>query len=964
MNEEKYSFNFSLRTKMSVSLSLSLSPAAVANKAPPALIALPSPRISSPTRVNNSEDDEDDDDDDDSEESNYIKRLSAVSLRQRQAADPPSQSSTTSSYFDEQQERKYMDNDEEENEREEGKNEGTTQSSSDDEEEEEETYLELDLCEGGNAETIEKTVYTRLYNAFLQYMQQYQEQNAKRYDPEQMDALFKQWESLWMKPQSETLMNYVKSIAKEEGITLSVQMVAFSKMHQSIRVLLDVCSLWNETEKHLHYQRRFNRIDERIRDVNVMVRATEAINQPPSSSQQLGVVNVNQEHPTPPPLLGLGLEFGGMGGVGGEGAFPLFADPNTNRLPHNQGTIATPIEIGKATSHALLLKHLQDMCGKLGYKKRGGAVYAEIIHKGYYTKAYRQVSTIIEWLYEITRYEISPEMNFHRQRVFGSAKKAADEFAKDRETNGKPFNPCRHIWSFGNGRYNGDTEEFIPYNKMEPVTWRDLDSVKFFPDDLNCTGPLGPDYQYNTETHAYSDHKGVVMYIKNPSNPIYYHPDGVTVMYDETTKQGRRPLDSYMKISIPPIDVIFKTQKFSYEQKKWIFGLAGRQTRYLGVENGGDNWQIWFYMYGIARTGKSTLITAITDMYNRADIVHLESNGETTFALPDPKDKYMWIIREVKGNWNLSVDRFQLMVSGEEVIVPRKGIQDPIVEIWNIPGCGGGNDLLGLPDKKGSIIRRIAMVEFGVPVTKVDSNLGLKLKKYMPDFIRKCSCAYNNLKRIVGDGDIWSFVPREMINNRETMKKSVDLIHGFVVKNCTTMPSWDTYKTKPYFVTPLKDFQKYLTKSHIFASSTKYKKDAFTEEDVESALTSHGYRVITLDSRPKLFSEIRRDDPAELEREEEEKKEREEDLGTIIKSVTYQDRVYSSGSKIICGIRIKGEERKLLNNDEFYQTKITYLDIDPTTGRHRVLVEPDPEDDDANENENENDNEEERKMQQ
>jgi phage/plasmid-associated DNA primase len=178
------------------------------------------------------------------------------------------------------------------------------------------------------------------------------------------------------------------------------------------------------------------------------------------------------------------------------------------------------------------------------------------------------------------------------------------------------------------------------------------------------------------------------------------------------------------------------------------------------------------FFKGIARSGKSTLITKVfKKFYEPEDVGTLSNNIEKKFGLSAIKDAFMFIAPEVKGDLALEQAEFQSIVSGEDVSIAIKNQTAVSVE-WKVPGVLGGNEVPNWKDNSGSVLRRILPWNFGKQVQEADPQLDEKLDRELPIILLKCVRAYLDYSSKYRDKDIWNVVPAYF----KTIQKQVAMV--------------------------------------------------------------------------------------------------------------------------------------------------------------------------------------------
>jgi len=190
-----------------------------------------------------------------------------------------------------------------------------------------------------------------------------------------------------------------------------------------------------------------------------------------------------------------------------------------------------------------------------------------------------------------------------------------------------------------------------------------------------------------------------------------------------------------------------------------------------------DTWQVIPFFKGIARSGKSTLITKVfKKFYENEDVKTLSNNIEKKFGLSSIYDSFMFIAPEVKGDLALEQAEFQSIVSGEDVSIAVKNKQALSIE-WKTPGVLGGNEVPNWKDNSGSVLRRILPWNFSRQVLEADPQLDGKLEQELPIILFKCVKAYIDYSNKYRDKDIWNVVPEYF----KTIQKQVAMVASSLI---------------------------------------------------------------------------------------------------------------------------------------------------------------------------------------
>ena len=278
----------------------------------------------------------------------------------------------------------------------------------------------------------------------------------------------------------------------------------------------------------------------------------------------------------------------------------------------------------------------------------------------------------------------------------------------------------RHVWSFKNGIFIGKdiAKERVP-----------------------ATGKFRSNfYSYESKEYKCLD------------------PTIVSCKYFDQMFESYDHLEDWWDIPTPYFQSILDYQGFDKDVSRWMYVMGGRLCFDV---NDLDGWQIAMYCKGVARTGKSTLLTNVFQrFYEAEDVKTLSSNSEKQFGLSGIYDGFMFIAPECKNNMSLNQAELQSIISGEDVSVAIKHEKPKSIK-WTTPGCMAGNELPDYKDASGSILRRLLVFDFPKQVKDhdADPHLTNKLAKEIPAILLKCVRAYVEYGQKYADRDAWAVVP-------------------------------------------------------------------------------------------------------------------------------------------------------------------------------------------------------------
>ena len=393
-------------------------------------------------------------------------------------------------------------------------------------------------------------------------------------------------------------------------------------------------------------------------------------------------------------------------------------------------------EVENSTPFQKCLLYSLDQTYKSGYRRYKGQCCEEIrTIEGHRTRAWNPKFTIEEFVYSLSQKDDDFTMwkNFtSRGNVY---RDVVDNMSKCLDAQFPEITKRRHVWSFRNGVFvgkgwysdiGGYDCRFYPYESPE---FRALDptviACKYF------------DQQFDDFSH----------------------------------------IEKWQDIPTPFFDSVLQYQKFDKEVCNWAYVMGGRLCYDVGEM---DAWQVIPFFKGIARSGKSTLITKVfKKFYENEDVGTLSNNIEKKFGLSAIKDAFMFIAPEVKGDLALEQAEFQSMVSGEDISVAAKNKTAVSIE-WKVPGVLGGNEVPNWKDNSGSVLRRILTWNFSKQVKDADPQLDEKLHRELPIILLKCVRGYLEYSKKYRDKDIWNVVPEYFKKIQKQVAMVASSLHNFL----------------------------------------------------------------------------------------------------------------------------------------------------------------------------------------
>lgn len=366
------------------------------------------------------------------------------------------------------------------------------------------------------------------------------------------------------------------------------------------------------------------------------------------------------------------------------------------------------------TAYQRLLLYLLNELKRQGMKRYKGQCCKQIACGPYVTRAWKPVMDIEEFVYTFTQKEDKYDMWKNLTSRAGNVKESIVHLTNCRDIQFPEIKKDRHVWSFRNGLFVGK--------------------------EWDATAK-----KYTTRFYEYG-------------SPEFDTLDP-TIVACKFFDQEFKPYDDvhWTQIPTPNMHRVLEYQKFPDDVCQWVYAFGGRLCFDV---NEMDAWQCIPFLKGIARSGKSTLITKVFKrFYDPEDVRTLSNNIEKKFGLWSIHDGLMFISPEVKGDLALEQAEFQSMVSGEDVSIARKN-QKALSKQWNVPGILAGNEVPNWRDNSGSVQRRVVTLNFSRQVAEADPHLEEKLESEIPAILCKCVKAYLEFAEKYSDQDIWNVLPK------------------------------------------------------------------------------------------------------------------------------------------------------------------------------------------------------------
>lgn len=359
----------------------------------------------------------------------------------------------------------------------------------------------------------------------------------------------------------------------------------------------------------------------------------------------------------------------------------------------------------------------------------------------YGSRAYVPLKSISDYVYE--KFSSDNHSLYFREFAVGKGRPASiiDYIEKCVESRLPVYKPHRHLHAFQNGIYIPSKHIFLDYTIVE--------------------------------NHM-------------PKEFLQYHCCSLKadIEFDALTLVEENPRWSdFAKIRAPLFDHMIETQ-FGIDQPDviaWFYALVVGKMLYELEDQ--DNWQVIPYLFGVAGTGKSTIIDIVSSMYEVHSVQVLGNEMEKTFGLSilDKAGILMYTCPEVRPDFKLPQATFQSLVSGDALYLAAKN-KDPETRRFKLPGIFAGNTYMDYQDTSKSVARRIVTFKFGTFIRNTDTGIKKKIRDELPYIMVKGNLAYRHMVELHGRKDIWSVLGSYFTNIRMELEAKMNPIQAFMLE--------------------------------------------------------------------------------------------------------------------------------------------------------------------------------------
>lgn len=439
----------------------------------------------------------------------------------------------------------------------------------------------------------------------------------------------------------------------------------------------------------------------------------------------------------------------------------------------------------KATAFQVLILYLLAEAFKCGYRKKGDKLYSVIITpEGKKTTAWRIVSDIKAWINSLINKETNANLYLKFTSKTSMTKDLEKHIIDHPEFELDSYVPNRAIHAYRDGQLNICDMSWLPWGDQKI----DMDTIACQYHNYNLN--------FDTLFSIPKDVKSADWWYDEIKTPLF---QGILneqlIGISEEERISFRTRKSERKREFEKVRDDRKSLK-EFEKKDeqlretGYYGVADRTVskiiyamigRLLFEVNAIDKWGIAPFFKGLPQTGKSTIIWIIYDMFMPEDAGILSANQQITFGWETLSDKLIIVCPEVTQKFNIAQTDLQTVITGESLVINRKGIKSLTIPEWKTPLVFAGNQTMNIKDLGGNLGRRLPVIEMNEKVSRVIADLRAEHRRTeQGPFMVKCLYAYHWFLTVVGNDGIWDHLPKYFIETRRNLAEETTSIVQFI----------------------------------------------------------------------------------------------------------------------------------------------------------------------------------------
>jgi hypothetical protein len=253
-------------------------------------------------------------------------------------------------------------------------------------------------------------------------------------------------------------------------------------------------------------------------------------------------------------------------------------------------------------------------------------------------------------------------------------------------------------------------------------------------------------------------------------------------------------------IATPKLDKVLSFQLEQQEVRDWYMAFLGRLQYQVNEK---DTWQIMFYTYGLANTGKSLVLKVAMAAFRPGAVACLSGNSQEKFGLQKLAEPGVEVIVCMDMPSNKPADSvmaqedFQKIVSGEPTNINVKhGKSENGLIPWHM--AFAGNNYLRFQDVNGNITRRVGAFRYEnyLPEDQQDGNLEKTIiAEELPALIKRSNQLYLQKAAEHGTKNVWHVLPPYFLDIKQNAAGQVNPLVDFLQ---APRPQRDISKTRYY----------------------------------------------------------------------------------------------------------------------------------------------------------------------
>lgn len=388
--------------------------------------------------------------------------------------------------------------------------------------------------------------------------------------------------------------------------------------------------------------------------------------------------------------------------------------------------------------------HIWSSLSNRDLKRKGADVYEPIFtrNENYYTFSYKKLCSIEDFIYKCIDRSTNYNQYLNATDVLGNLPYTIKQFPKFEDVCFPDLQRDRYVMSFRNGIYFVkcyDERQSIHHDTF--VTYEELRNNNELLNQLH---------------------------VKQQNSINYIDQDMILNSEFESWKDIKTPLfDKFLEHQWPTDDENCEDNEFI---QLMVFCFMGRMLYYV---NELDSWEKMPFFFGIAGTGKSSIVDIVSNFYQNEDVIMLNNNFERQFGLMNTENYLIMCGPEIKKDFSMEQATLQQMITGEKVRACVKHGAAYDISPWKTPLICAGNQIPGMEDNSNSLIRRLVIFNHQRAVTEDMKDDSLKrriLTNELALIIRKSNLCYQKMVNELGNRNIDT-----ILNQYQAFRSSIDV---------------------------------------------------------------------------------------------------------------------------------------------------------------------------------------------